>query len=127
MVWRGILAKPTYAVSSKNVLLVGVNSLGTSSDKGNKLDRLNAEVTVMIALNQTEHRTCDTAYAILLKRNRPARPWHVDVCRIESTLDNHYFAHIRSQTLKTKTVPSVVVSFVLQQRLLMKSIPQSAT
>jgi hypothetical protein len=125
MVWRGILARPVYAISSMNVLLVGVNSLGTRSYRGDELDRLNAEVTAMVALKQSEYRSCDTVYAILLHENHPLSLRHIDVSRIQCTLDDCYFARIRSRILKMKVVPSAVVSFVIHQRLSIKNIRQS--
>jgi hypothetical protein len=126
MVWRGILARPVYAISNMNVLLVGVNSLGTRSYRGDELDRLNAEVTAIVALKQSEYRNCDTVYAILLHENHPMRLRHIDVSRIQCRLDDCYFAQIRSRILKLKVVPSAVVSFIIQQRLFMKNLRQSA-
>ena len=117
MVWRGILARPAYAVSSKNVLLVGVNSLSAKSEKGLDLDRLNAEVTSIIALQQIDHRACNSLHAMLLKGFRPKDLWCVDVNKTLSLLDDYYFAQICSRISKIEIAPSAVVSYVIQQRL----------
>ena len=114
--WRGVYARPVYAVSRRNVLLVGTEAIGSEQAPACPLDRLNAEVTTLIALKQHEHSACETAFATLLRDRQPIELWQVDIRRTQSRLIKHYFAQIDRRLVVTNVAPSSVVSFVIQTR-----------
>lgn len=118
--WRGIVARPRFAISDPGTLVVASSRLSPNSDAYSPLDALNSEITALIASQQPSLCSSRDVYAVILSEAGGGEVWCCDVDRILARVENHYFSRIRRTTDAVRSTPSSVVSFLIQQHELIR-------
>ena len=116
MTWRGIIARTDYLVADKGIIVVGVAATTDSSPPDSALDRLNAEITAVVACQQSAAFAELRCFAALTQNGTTFRVWHCDIMRTQLRISRHFFLGNAKNLSPPIVVPSAVVSFVIRQR-----------
>ncbi|MGB5690410.1 MAG: hypothetical protein WBM45_14160, partial [Woeseiaceae bacterium] len=88
--WRGIIARTDYLVADEGIVVVGVAALTDNRTPDSALDRLNAEITAVVACQQRAAFEELKCFAALTRNGATFRVWHCDIVRTRLRISRHF-------------------------------------
>ena len=127
MTWRGIIARTDYVVADEGIVVVGVATMTDHSSPDSALDRLNAEITAVVACQQSAAFAELKCFAALTRNGTTFRVWQCDIVGTQLRISRHFFLGNEKSLRPQIVMPSSVVSFVIQQREYAETIVETTT